>query len=227
MPIVVAFISQKGGVGKSTLARALAAVLAHANLKVMIADLDAQQGTTQRWNTTRNENKVAPAIGLISSVSVEDAIAAASDCDVLVLDAPGHASPDTLVIALAAHLVVLPTGASVDDLHPTIRLLHELVDASVPSARLVVAIARTLNEAEEQAARSYIEDAGYAVLPGSIPERAGYRVAHNAGRALTETGEVMHKRADALIEALLIKLAAQLMPKDANGEQETNRGNVA
>jgi chromosome partitioning protein len=29
MPIVVAFVSQKGGVGKSTLARALLAVAAH------------------------------------------------------------------------------------------------------------------------------------------------------------------------------------------------------
>ena len=227
MPIIVAFISQKGGVGKSALARALAAVVAHAKLKVMIADLDAQQGTTQHWHAARRENKIAPAIGLISSVSAEEAIAAASECDVLVLDAPGHASPDTLVIARAAHLVVLPTGASVDDLHPTVRLLHELVSAAVPRGRLVVAISRTLNEAEEQAARSYIEDAGHAVLPGSIPERAGYRIAHNSGRALTEAGEAMHKRADALIEALLIKIAEQLGPSKASDQRKTDQGNVA
>ena len=42
MPVVVAFISQKGGVGKSTLARALGAVAASAGLKVRLADLDAQ-----------------------------------------------------------------------------------------------------------------------------------------------------------------------------------------
>ena len=38
MAAVIAFISQKGGVGKSTLARALAAVCAQAGLEVVLAD---------------------------------------------------------------------------------------------------------------------------------------------------------------------------------------------
>ena len=43
---MVAFISQKGGVGKSTLARALAREAAAGGLGVKIADLDTQQGTS-------------------------------------------------------------------------------------------------------------------------------------------------------------------------------------
>ncbi len=39
-PVIVGFVSQKGGTGKSTLARALGAVVAGAGLKVKIADLD-------------------------------------------------------------------------------------------------------------------------------------------------------------------------------------------
>ena len=38
MPAVIAFVSQKGGVGKTTLARALAAVCSHAGLAVVLAD---------------------------------------------------------------------------------------------------------------------------------------------------------------------------------------------
>ena len=45
MAAVIAFISQKGGVGKSTLARALAAVCAQAGLEVVLADLDPRQQT--------------------------------------------------------------------------------------------------------------------------------------------------------------------------------------
>jgi chromosome partitioning protein len=44
MPIIVSFVSQKGGVGKSTLARALLAVAAH-TMKVRLADLDPHQAS--------------------------------------------------------------------------------------------------------------------------------------------------------------------------------------
>ena len=58
-------------------------------------------------------------------------------------------------------------------------------------------------------ARAYLEEAGYEVLEGSIPESLTYRDAHNRGRSLTETDEQsFNERADALIEALLTKVAA-------------------
>jgi len=40
--LIVGFVSQKGGVGKSTLSRALATSTAAAGTKVTIADLDIQ-----------------------------------------------------------------------------------------------------------------------------------------------------------------------------------------
>ena len=81
--------------------------------------------------------------------------------------------------------------------------------AGIPKSRLVVALCRVLGEDEEAAARAYLEEAGYEVLDGSIPESITYRVAHNRGRSLTETDEQsFNERADALIEALLTKVAA-------------------
>jgi chromosome partitioning protein len=43
---IIAFISQKGGVGKSTLARALAVEASHKKLRVLLADCDPQQATS-------------------------------------------------------------------------------------------------------------------------------------------------------------------------------------
>ena len=62
MPIVVAFVSQKGGVGKSTLARALAVVATSAHLKVKLADLDPLQRTLLMWMKRRNQKNVEPAV---------------------------------------------------------------------------------------------------------------------------------------------------------------------
>ena len=211
MPIVVAFISQKGGVGKSTLARALAAVAAHARLKVMVADLDPRQHTLMHWEKARRENNIAPSLIVEAFDDVETALAAAAKCDLLIVDAPGHVDQGTLEIARVAHLIVQPTGAGLDDLRPAVLVFHELVRAGIPNTRLAAAMCRVLDADEEVAARAYLAEAGYEVLAGSIPERSAYRAAQNSGRALTETAKTsLTKRPDALMEALLLKIAALL-----------------
>ena len=46
--VIIAFISQKGGVGKSTLAQALAVKTSQEKLKVLLADCDPQQSTSYK-----------------------------------------------------------------------------------------------------------------------------------------------------------------------------------
>ncbi len=73
--------------------------------------------------------------------------------------------------------------------------------------KLVFALNRIGTEAEENDARQYIADAGYESLPGSLPERAGYRMAQNTGYAITETRFApLNERADALIQALIDRI---------------------
>jgi len=43
---IIAFISQKGGVGKSTLSQTLATEAKKQKLKVLLADCDSQQGSS-------------------------------------------------------------------------------------------------------------------------------------------------------------------------------------
>jgi len=227
MPIVVAFISQKGGVGKSTLARALASVAAHGGLKVLLADLDPKQGTLLQWQKARKENKVSPRITVAAFANVDDALAASGKSDLVILDTPGRVDVGTLAIAKQAHLIVQPTGPSVDDLHPTVLVFHELVQAGIPRSRLVAALCRALLDDEELAARSYLEEAGYEVLAGSIPENASYRIAHNRGQSLTETAErSLNERADALMEALLTKIGSLGQPP-SKLETTRKRGDAA
>jgi chromosome partitioning protein len=207
MPAVVAFVSQKGGVGKSTLARALAREGAKAGLRVKLADLDTQQGTSVDWHRTRLAAGIEPVISAEAYATAAQALAVTDRYDLLILDGPARTSAATLEIARASSIVVQPTGAAADDLRPAVREFHALTKAGVPKPKLVFALNRIGTEAEENDARQYIADAGYESLPGSLPERAGYRMAQNTGYAITETRFApLNERADALIQALIDRI---------------------
>jgi chromosome partitioning protein len=205
MLVVVAFLSQKGGVGKSTLARALAAVAALTKIKVKIADLDPRQHTVASWQERRQESRTTPTLQVARFAMAAEAINAASSSDqLLILDAPAGTSNATLEIARVADLIVQPSGSGIDDLDPAILLFHELVRAGIGRERLMMALCRVGTKDEEHRARAYVEKAGYRVLSGSIPERAAYREAHNRGQAVTEVKlQALNERTDALMGELL------------------------
>lgn len=227
MPVTVSFVGQKGGVGKSTLARAFAAVAARGKLKVKLADLDLNQQTSVRWATTRSARGSSFPVDAEAFSTIEDALANSQSVDLVIVDTPGHASPETLEIARTSHVVVLPTGASTDDLYPTVLLLYELEQMGIPKDRLAVALCRLLELREEHAARKYVETAGYEALHGSIPERAGYRSAHNQGQSLTETtDQALNRRARTLMESLLEKVLVQLKASKTL-EKQTGNGSIA
>jgi len=111
---VVGFISQKGGVGKSTLARALAREAAAGGLTVKLADLDVQQATSVNWHRRRLDHGIEPRISVEAYKTAAQAIGAGQSFDMLVVDGPGRSSRGSLDIARSADLVVQPTGGGVD-----------------------------------------------------------------------------------------------------------------
>ncbi len=204
MSSVIAFVSQKGGVGKSTLARALAREGAAGGLRVKLADLDTQQGTSVDWHRARMDAGIEPAISAEAYKTAAQALAVANQFDILILDGPARTSQATLDIARASNLVVQPTGASLDDLRPAVREFHALVKAGVPRERLTFALNRIGTDAEEADARAYLAEAGYAVLAGCLVERPAYRKAQNGGYSVTETRyAALNTRADVLIQSLI------------------------
>lgn len=208
MPTVVAFVSQKGGVGKSTLARALAREAAAAKLRVKIADLDTQQGTAVDWHRQRLNAGIGPIVPVEAFDTAKRALEVVGAYDLLVIDGPARTSKATLEIARAADLIVQPTGASADDLRPAVREFHALRQAGISPEKLAFALNRIGTEAEEQDTRGYIIEAGYVALPGCLPERPAYRQAQNVGYAVTETRfQKLNDRANILIQALIDRIA--------------------
>lgn len=207
MATIIGVISQKGGVGKSTLSRALAREAAASGAKVKLADLDTQQGTSSDWHRRRMEAGIEPAFSVEVFKTAAQALKGAGDCDVLVIDGPARASSATLEIARQAAVVVQPTGASVDDLRPAVLTFHELIREGIPRAHLLFALCKIGTDAEEAEARAYLSQAGYDALPGSLPERPAYRQAQNLGYAVTETRyPQLNKRADTLLQAVVDRI---------------------
>lgn len=211
MTILVGVISQKGGVGKSTLARLIAREYAAAGWDVKIADLDISQGTSTDWKQRREVNSIQPDVAVEPFRTVAQALKHADVYDLMVLDGPPHSMQGTLEIARACDLLVLPTGLSLDDLKPSVLLAHELVNAKIPEEKITFALCRVgdrENEIEE--ARSYIHKAGYNTVVGSIPEKTAYRQASDNGRAVSEvTFPTLKQRAEQVAQSIIDKLSKE------------------
>lgn len=200
---IIAFVSQKGGVGKSTLSRAVARDAALAELDVKIADLDPQQGTSTRWQQRRLAARIEPNLRAEMLAGAGDAKRIAGQHDLLIIDGPARASRGTLEIAEMADLVVQPVSGCIDDIEPAIELFRELVEKGIPRKRLKIALNRISTEAEAETTRLYVSQSGFDVLPGCLYDRAVYKTAHNFGKAATEVGPIGPRQAaKQLVEAI-------------------------
>lgn len=188
MAYKIGLISQKGGVWKSTLARALATAYP-ADWSVMIADLDTKQGTCTAWQQRRLAAGIQPTIQVQMFGSAAAALSKGDGlADVLIVDGRPTADRDTAVVARGVDMVILPTGLTLDDLVPTVTLANELADThGVDPARVVFALIRATNETEIAEAREYLGKTRFATLAGSISLKPAYSRAMDSGRSLIET----------------------------------------
>lgn len=211
MPYIIGVVSQKGGVGKSTVCRLVASEFARMDggtWDVKIADLDVSQATSFHWMQRRHRHGVTPEIRVEGYQRIEKAIEDAGDFHVMVLDGAPHATSQTLKIGLAADVVVIPTGTALDDLEPAVALARELASHQVEAARIVFVLSRTGDsDAEVAEARGYLAKTGFRVADGCLPERTAYRRASDLGQAASETAyPSLNGRAKAVFESIVATL---------------------
>lgn len=204
--MILSLISQKGGVGKSTLARLMGVEMARAGWRVMIADLDAAQGTSTIWKVRRDRDGIEPDLDVQKFRTVQRALAEAPRYDLLILDGPAHAERGGITMAQQSDLVILPTGYSLDDLEPQAKVAFELEANGIDPAKIRLALGRVKGSGKEgEGVRTYIKRAGLTVLDGELRELATIRQAHTVGRAASETA---HKGINEQAQALAAEIAA-------------------
>lgn len=209
--MIISLISQKGGVGKSALARLLAVEITKAGWTAKIADLDPAQGTSTKWKARRDVAGFTPDIAVEKFRTVERALKEAERYDLMILDGPAHAEQGGRVMAKASDLIVLPTGYSLDDMEPQIEAAYELEDSGIDPARILFVFCRAKgSDAEDRAARAYLRKARVNVLGPVFPELASIRQGHAEGRAASE---VPFPRVQEKVVDLAQELVNQLMAK--------------
>lgn len=191
----IGVVSQKGGVGKSTLAAMTAVAYALAGWKVLVADMDVSQGSLVEWNSFRKKNKIIPIVDVATFNRVGDVFDHA-DYDIVVFDGAPHASQLTKEIADICDLVLLPTGCSIMDLNPQIRLAHELTDEHIVAKKILFVLMKIgSNKSENEEVLAYLKNTGYQIAKGGIPEKTSFRKAFREGKTLTEVTFPSLKRA--------------------------------
>jgi chromosome partitioning protein len=108
----IAFLSQKGGSGKTTLAVHIA-VAASKHEKVVIVDCDPQ-GSATAWGQAR-KNK-PPTVQKIAPSALPEALRKANDATLAIIDTPPHATPGMDVVASSVDVLLIPCRPSAFDL---------------------------------------------------------------------------------------------------------------
>jgi chromosome partitioning protein len=185
--LIISVISQKGGVGKSSISRTIAVEFTRAGWKTLLADTDPGQATASGWvENRRRQADIKPDVSAQVFHSTHQALMAAPDVDLLVIDGAPHATQGTLEAAIHSDLIIIPTGSSLDDMEPGIFLAKELAK-SLNSYNIVFVLYRTTSVNQVHEARETITGHGFTVLEGHIPMKTGYITALDTGRCLTET----------------------------------------
>ena len=194
----LAIVSQKGGVGKTTVAVHVAVAAARAGYSVAIIDLDPQ-ATAAQWGDWRNGEAggdVNPVVVAAPHARLGPTLKEAEKMgvDLVVLDTPPAADAAAVAAARAADLVVIPTRASAFDLH-AIRTTAELVRvAQKPAAVLLNAVPARANTLIEEVA-AVVHSLNLAIAPVCLVDRAALRHAVINGQTAAEF-EPLGKAAD-------------------------------
>jgi chromosome partitioning protein len=200
----VSFVSQKGGVGKSALARLFAVGAAHRGQRALLADFDLDQLTCVEWNAARLQAAIEPEIDARPFKSLKKLRKAEVDVDFIVADTRGLADDLTKELAEESDVVFLPTGTSLDDLRPTLVLARKLAKRGA-EGRIVIVLSK-IGRSEPQLARAEeaIAEAGFELLAEQWPLRDGFQADLDAGRAGRETrNPYLREIAERMEEALL------------------------
>lgn len=184
MPRVLAITSEKGGVGKSTLAVHLAGAFQERGQATVLIDEDGRVGSSLRWAQRADEQRAGgPGLGfpVLAPDDVKPRKLAAADA--VLIDTEGRPKrKDLRRLAQRADLILVPSGVSALELDATRELMDFLLEAGDVGRRTRIVLTRVppVGHAGEDA-RENLRDEGLTVCNTLVRQYAAYQKAAELG----------------------------------------------
>lgn len=202
----VAIAMQKGGVGKSTLAKALGVAGVKAGLNVLVLDMDTQQSTAQ-WAERRKDP--LPVVRFATEIELPKLLSQADEagCDLVVIDTPPARSTEAPAAVEYCDLVLVPCSPDIEAYEQLPRTAR-LARSSAKPAAAVLTLAQPNSRAEEDIARQVFETVKLPMAPAVIHR---FKIHRDASREGVTAFEIdADGKAAAELQALWEWVSAQL-----------------
>jgi chromosome partitioning protein len=179
----IAFMSQKGGSGKTTLAVHTAVAALESGERVVIVDTDMQKSALT-WREARAHD--TPIVVAVAAIELDQVLRAAQGdgMSLAIVDTAPHAAPDAVRVAKAVDLVVIPCRPSAFDIAAIGHMIEIVQAAGVPG--VIVLSACPFRSPEIGETRALLADYGLPAAPVVITDRRAFARAVATGRAVTE-----------------------------------------
>jgi len=189
-PFVVAFINEKGGVGKTTLATHTATTLYLEKQRVLLIDTDLQ-GSALDWSSAGNNE--FPTIGLHKPESLEKELKKMSHhYDWIIIDGAGKLEKMTQAAIKCADLVIVPMQPSEYDMMGSARVIeiikgwHEITEGN-PKA--YICITRKIpNTKIGREFHNALKGVGLPLMKSYTSQRIDYVNSAKDGKTVFDTG---------------------------------------
>ena len=205
--MIVGFLNQKGGVGKTTLAVHVADALARRGKKVLVVDADPQ-GSALDWAAARRGTPLFPVAGLPKASIHKELPGLARGYDLVVIDGPPRVYDVARSILMASDMVVIPVQPSPFDVWAAKEIVDLLQEGLIykPALKAAFAINRKIvNTALGRDVVDALAEYPLPVLRTAVCQRVALAESAASGQTVFETspGHAAGNELSALVDEML------------------------
>lgn len=185
--MIISFLNQKGGVGKTTLSVNVASCLARQGHRVLLIDAD-KQGSATTWASLR-EDAPFQVVSMARANMARDALKLAQDYDHTIIDGPPHAEEIARSCIVASDFVALPiepSGLSTWASDLTVRQVKEAQEFK-PTLKCGFVVSRKIGKTViGRDIRKMAAEAGLPILGSEIEQRVAFAEGLTMGQTIFE-----------------------------------------